>query len=323
MAIADGFVGNRPSLSDVLFDASARDFRSFATVPSNVEATEAAVHFSRKLVPFVALIGPSGWGKTHLLESALSGFPARERLRVSACDWLRDAGRESPHALALDDVQEVLAKTRSRVHLRLALERRLRAGKPTILALSPDQTGRSLRTFLPSLSEWILARIEVPDAEEREMVLRHLAAQDGMNLSPVLPRVLARRVVGNGRSLSGALKRLRLYGKDWETSDAALKACGLLQPFFGDDDVCSLQDQILLEAQRTSQRRHSAGEIAAYLMQRVAGLSEADASRFLEIRPSDAYTAAARVSAGAASDAELAEDLRLAVERVLDRLAES
>jgi hypothetical protein len=323
MAIADGFVGNRPSLSDVLFDAGTRDFRSFATVPSNVEAAEAAVHFSRKLVPFVALIGPSGWGKTHLLESALSGFQPRERLRVSAADWLRDAGRENPYALALDDVQEVLAKTRSRIHLRLALERRLRAGKPTILALSSDQTGRSLRTFLPSLNEWILARIETPDPEEREMVLRHLAAQDGLNLSPVLPRVLARRVVGNGRSLSGALKRLRLYGKDWETPDAALRACGLLQPFFGDDDACSLQDQIMIEAQRTEQKRYSAGEVAAYMMQRVAGLSEADASRFLEIRPSDAYTAAARVAAGTCADPELAEELRIAVERVLDRLADS
>ena len=52
----------------VFSNQMGRNFDTIATLPSNVEAVEAALQFAVGANPFMVLVGPSGWGKTHLLE---------------------------------------------------------------------------------------------------------------------------------------------------------------------------------------------------------------------------------------------------------------
>ena len=66
-------------LSNVLFERRVATFNSLAALPSNVEAIEAALMFSAGLNPFVAIVGPSGWGKSHLLGATSSRSPQKEQ----------------------------------------------------------------------------------------------------------------------------------------------------------------------------------------------------------------------------------------------------
>ena len=59
-----------PRLSEVLFETSRATFAAYAPLPSNVEAIDAALRFSAGHEILVALVGPSGWGKSHLLGAA-------------------------------------------------------------------------------------------------------------------------------------------------------------------------------------------------------------------------------------------------------------
>src|SRR5688572_1680459 len=140
-----------PRLSAILFNS--KGFDSFAAVPSNCEAVETSLLFATGLQSFAALVGPSGWGKTHLLEAVAkrlqhdAGYWACEV--HSASDWISNQNRVDPHVpVVLDNVQDVLAKSRSRLLFRLALERRVKAGRPTILGFTSPKPGRSVRTVL-------------------------------------------------------------------------------------------------------------------------------------------------------------------------------
>src|SRR5471030_3525138 len=118
-------VASVPKLSQVLFERKVSSFGSLAALPSNVEAIEAALMFSAGLNPFVALVGPSGWGKTHLLNAvghrlALDTIVPPERLLVS--EYLLSSQKaDIPGPLILDDVQEALGKSRMKMALRVNL----------------------------------------------------------------------------------------------------------------------------------------------------------------------------------------------------------
>src|SRR5687767_10490030 len=84
-----------PRLSEVLF--KSRSFESLAAVPSNVEALETALLFATGLQSFAALVGPSGWGKTHLLEAVsrkLRNDAGYRSCNVhTAADWVANPPR--------------------------------------------------------------------------------------------------------------------------------------------------------------------------------------------------------------------------------------
>jgi hypothetical protein len=292
-----------PRLSDVLFGRYDRTFSSLAALPSNVEAIEAALLFSSGLNTFVALAGPSGWGKSYLMAMTAARYQrdSAPAAVLTADEYLAapDRAGDGRRPLFLDDVQEVLNRPKHRMRLRLALERRVRAGWPTMLAFTAPKVTRQVRDFLPGRRDWILATIDAPQPSERIPLLNQIAQREGLCLSPALVRIVAHQMHGNGRTFSGALKRLRLERREWLDSGATLRACGLLDPFFTDNPDWDLKLRILrlAEANRYRFPQVSGVDLAVYVMLKEASLSESNVARSLGLEPAEAYLRSCRFQA--------------------------
>lgn len=290
----------KPRMSEVLFEKRVPSFSSLAALPSNVEAIESALLFSAGLNDFVVVVGASGWGKSHLLSAA----EARFRLEgvmcpppMSAEAYVENQPKlDPPTPLILDDCHEVLGKVRSKALLRLALEQRVRSGRATMLSFTSPKITRTIKNFLPHPREWAVTTIGVPEPEERVLLINQMASADGLALSPSLVRIIAYQMHGNGLTIAGALKRLRLSGSSWLDGFATLRACGLLEPFFADNSSWDLKHKIIRSAEgsRAVFSQFAALDLATYTMLRVASLCEADVARVLGMEPAAAYLKASR-----------------------------
>lgn len=284
----------------MLFAKKEHSFGSLAALPSNVQAIEAALLFSAGLNPLVALVGPSGWGKSHLMRAVsyrLSLDSGSISEPINAAEFLANPNRNDPTApLLLEDVQDVMAKARQRLALRFALERRVRGGRPTILTFTAPTISREIRSFLPNGRAWTIATMSEPASAERVLLLNQMATVEGLALGPRLVKVLASQMHGNGRTLSGALKRLRLSGVQWMDAGATVRALGLLEPFFADNSGWDLKMRILRIAEQNRARfsRVTPLDLALYTMLREAHLAEADVARAVGLTPADAYQRACR-----------------------------
>jgi energy-coupling factor transporter ATP-binding protein EcfA2 len=318
--------GRTPRLSEVLFERSNRSFGSLAPLPSNVEAIEAGLRFSAGLNTLVAITGPSGWGKTHLLEAITYrlthelGTPI-EQLSAAALVANPQKG-ETPGPMILDDVQEILGRPRPQLALRLNLERRVRAGKSTILAFTLPKPNRQLKGFIPNYRDWTVCTMAEPQAAERVLLLNHMSAAESLSLSPGLINVIASSMSGNGRTLSGALKRLRLSGSTWLDARSTLRACGLLDPFFADSPDWDLKLKVLkvAESNRSSFPKVQVSDLALVVMLHEAGLAEAEVARCLSISPADAYLRASRYQKQCATDSITRAYVQQLVSLVVDSL---
>jgi hypothetical protein len=319
-----------PSLSQVLLKPPPRGFDTFAVVASNVRAVEAALLFSNGMLPFLAIVGLSSWGKSHLLEAVAGRIGTEGGPRScelwSASEWLRSSrSRSTSSALLLDNAQDALSSARSRQHLRLALERRVKAGWPTLLSFTESRVTRPIRGVLPSARDWTLVTLRAPDAREREAVLAQMAEAEGVSLSADLSRILAHRLEGNGRTLVGALKRLRLAGTSWLSAADTLRACGLLNPFFASSSAWDLRDHVLETSCCLPQAESgpTCQELAVYTMLRVAQLSENDVARYLKLDPGRAYGLAQQVELALQFDEEARLKATGFVERIVATLQPS
>jgi len=316
-----------PKLSEVLFEKKEHSFGSLAALPSNVEAIEAALLFSAGMNRLVALVGPSGWGKTHLLRAVSYRLSLDDGVYVepaSALEYLACPHRfESPAPLVLDDVQDALSKARQRLALRFALERRVRAGRPTILAFTSPKPSRQLRAFLPNARDWKIVAMGEPAADERVQLLNQMAAAEGLALSPRLTKVLADQMHGNGRTLAGALKRLRLSRSTWLDTGSTLQALGLLEPFFADNSGWDLKMRILRLAESSRARFGKVNplDLALYTMLREAGLAESDVARAAAISNADVYQRTMRFQKQLETCEVTAANVRQFVELVVGSLA--
>lgn len=316
-----------PKLSQVLFERKVSSFNSLAALPSNVEAIEAALMFSAGLNPFVALVGPSGWGKTHLL-NAVSHRLAIDLLvlpePIAVCDYLSNPTRpEFAGPLLLDDVQEAMGRTRLKMALRLNLERRVKCSKPTLLAFTSPKPSRALRAFLPSARDWTVATMGAAEPAERVLLLHQMSAAEGLMLSPRLSKIIADHMLGNGRTMAGALKRLRLSGTNWLDSNATLRAFGLLDPFFADNGSWDLKRKVLKVAENSKAcfPTISAIDLALYTMLHEAGLNEIDVAQISGLEPSEVYLRATRFKAELVDSESDRAHVRQFIEMVVDELA--
>ncbi|CAN5611229.1 hypothetical protein BH11ARM2_BH11ARM2_32420 [soil metagenome] len=318
-----GIVG-KPRLSEVLFDRSEHSFSSLASFESNVDAIDAGLRFAIGRLDYIAVVGPSGWGKTHLLDAIArrlrhSGVGEATEI-LSVCDDLNSLDTPSP--VLLDDVQEVLARPRLRQTLTVALERRVRGGKPTALSFTLPKATRPLSAFLPSLRIWEIATMGEPVGGEREKLLLQMAAREELAFSPALSRILARHMHGDGRTLSGALKRLRLSGTQWLDAPSTLRAVGTLDPFFADNSAWDLKDRVFRAAETAHSRfgRVIAADLALYTLLHEANMNEIDVARAARITPADAYQRTARFRAQIASDPAAGAYVRQFIDVVVEGL---
>lgn len=282
---------------------------SFAALPSNVKALEAAELFACGLVPFVALVGPSGWGKSKLLAAIASAVSTRERcpcpVYLSVESLLATMRLDQRLPLLIDNAQDVARSLSGRQRFRLALERRVKAGKPTLLAFTEPLAPRLLHGFLPHTRKWLLARIDRPDVAERVVLVRHLAESVGLLLADPLVRFIAHHVAGTGHALRGAIHRLRLVGNRWIEPAEVLRACGILQPHLSDETGFDLRDHVSdvvsgvwAERRKRAGDRNDPVDLSVYLMLHLMGLNEVEVAAYFDLAPGEAFSTAQRVSLG-------------------------
>ncbi|MFQ3587707.1 MAG: hypothetical protein SNJ76_08610 [Fimbriimonadaceae bacterium] len=318
-----------PKLSDVLFSSRAAGFDTFAVLPSNVAAVESSLLFANGLQTFVALVGPTGWGKSHLLEASMAHMLGRDRRAgweiVSAVDWVsRVRPKMSSSPMVLDNVQDVLGRTRLRLQLRIMLERRVRAGWPTLLAFTAARATRSMRNLLPWAREWQMACVETPSPTERAIVLQRMAQTEGLVLADSLTRVLSHRLDATGHSYLGALKRLKLLQSRWLDSCSVLRALGVLSPYFVSDADWDLRDEVAAaigELRAEDFSEESRASLAVYVMHRLAMINEAEVAEFMGMAPGQVYSRTAGFEKRMRSCAATAAAANRLVERLVDRMS--
>ncbi len=316
------FTTQRPRLSSILLASDSKSFDSIVTLPSNVQAVESALLFATGRSPFVAIIGPSGWGKSHLVDAASRTISVLDRdvqpQVINGKEWLTWFNRLDPMAPVLvDNAQEAISQHKSRLQFRLALERRVKAGKPILLSITAPKPTRALRAFLPNHHAWVIATIEPPTTSERAKVVAQMATAEGLAISESLQWILAKQLFGDGRTMEGAFKRLRLQDGRWLDATATLRALGILNPFFVDNSNWDLREVIWTAAERRCRTEWNC-ELATYVMLRIALLSEADVAHFFEQEPSAAYARAAAFQ----KRIEAQEDVRLLARRFVEEVVD-
>jgi len=271
-------------------------FHTFTALPSNISAIEAVMKFASGTSPFVALSGPSGWGKSHLLlavEEQLQKEGAKSVELMSALQRSGSAVRQDlPDTLILDDTQDVFTHPRARHTLRQALDHRVRTGRRTLLAWTTNESAKRLRTLLPAGREWATVQIGEPSIDERELVVLQIANESEVSLSRAISRLMARHLNGNGRSIRGAIQRLRLVKSDWSVNRDVIPACSVLSPYLLGHNGWDPRDHVQEAVTRTFSEPTEGlqrNDVSCYLMMHEMGLSETEVAGFLKVPPSKAY----------------------------------
>jgi hypothetical protein len=311
-----------------LFDEPDRNFSSIASFKSNIVAVDTSILFANGMHSLLCLVGPSGWGKTHMLEAVATTIGRDQGVRpviYSALEWVMQGMRsDTPGVLLLDNAQDAIEGGRMRQLFRLALERRVRAGRPTAIGFTAHRASRTLKSFLPSSRDWSVVNIPTPDSQERFLVLDQMARSERMRLSKTLTKVISHRMNGNGRTYAGALKRLKLYGSDWLDEQQVLRAFGMLDPFFVDNSHWDLGELVIRTAELPEFRKSKVNqqELALYTLLKSAELPEVRVASYFGIAANEVFHSAARFEKRLA-DVPETQDVRNAfVSRVIERINE-
>ena len=314
-------------LSDLIFAANSYSFSNIAALPSNVHAVEASLMFATGMNSFAALVGPSGWGKTHLLSAAAAHLNQHDHQNIevhSVEDFLNNQSRiDSSKPLILDDAQVVLSRPKYRILLRLALERRVRGNRPTLLAITSPKPSRNVWSFVPNFRRWMVSEVQKPSKSENVLLLNQLAKNEQIHLNTTLCTLLATKLNGNGRTFLGALRRLKLETNDWADRQTVLRACGILDPFFSDNSEWDLRHRIIRESQKNRSRFPGLkpDELACYTMLREASLCENSVAQYLNCEPAEVYLVSSRFARLVHSDVSVQAQVNQFVECVIDALA--
>ncbi|MBS1724035.1 MAG: hypothetical protein JSS66_13905 [Armatimonadetes bacterium] len=292
---------SRPRLSDAVVGRSSAGFQNLTALPSNISAIEAAMRFVDGTCVFLALSGPSGWGKSHLLvavtEQLNRAHPGSATV-VSALQWLKQSGRDTVPVLLIDDIQDVMSHPRTKYQFRRKLDLRVRTGRPTLVAWNQAHACKYCRSLLPSSRQWVFANIAEPRSGERELVVLQIASRMGLQLSKPIARLVAKHLHGNGRSISGALQRLRMAKSDWTLDNDVLEACGLLSPYLLGSEGWDPRDQVQEAVSGTlggSEGGVRPSDVSCYLLLGEMGISESEVADFMRVSPSAVYTRAKNV----------------------------
>jgi chromosomal replication initiator protein len=204
---------------------------SFITGQSNrlafVSAEMVAQHPGR-ITPLV-IHGPTGVGKTHLLEGIWTAahrtargqtaiYLSAEQFTTLFLEALRGNGLPNFRRkyrgvglLILDDLQFLVGKRATQVELLHTVDTLLREGRQ--LVFSADRPPAELAELGPELTtrlgSGMVCRIELPDFPTRLGIVGSMAKRQGVDVPADVQRLIASRLTCHAREISGAICRLR------------------------------------------------------------------------------------------------------------------
>ena len=283
----------------------ATGLTSLVRTGCNRTALDHAKRFSTDPSGHVVIVGPSGWGKSTLLEITASSL--RERTGhpvfvVPATRWAEDKGLVADIGpVIVDDAQDALKNPRSTHLLRQALEARVRQHRPTLLSFTVAPGHRMRPPVWLASREWAVGTMGEPTGKERETVVRALAEAEGVVLGDSVVRLFTRHLRGNARSMCGALQRLTLVKSRWDGVQDACRACGVLMPYVMGENGWDPRDEVYEAVSQTlatwgKPTKRSVTDICAYILLHEVGLSECEVASFLGVPPAKAFSMATAVA---------------------------
>ncbi len=204
---------------------------TFVTGRSNRLARTTAQHVVERpgeLSPLF-LYGPTGVGKTHLLQGiwtaakkSLRGaaviYLTAEQFTSTFLEALRGSGLPSfrrryrnVDLLIVDDIQFLGGKHYTQVELLYTMDAMLREGRQVVFSADrpPAELSELGPEFTTRLQGGMICRIEPPDYETRLGIASQLADRMEFKVPPEVLQFIAARMTNHARELSGALCRLQ------------------------------------------------------------------------------------------------------------------
>ena len=176
--------------------------------------------------------GPTGCGKTHLLEAITHGF--RKKLRLKRCVYVSAEqfttqfvgslrqGTGLPmfrrkfrglDLLAIDDIQFLAGKKATLAEFQQTLDNLVRLGKQVVLSadrstLELDDLGNDICN---RISAGLTCSVSYPNLEGRMKIAAKLCADRNFELPAAVLNLICEQVPRDVRRLSGAINRLHAY----------------------------------------------------------------------------------------------------------------
>ena len=219
-----------PAAPQVAGSRQASRLDAFVVGPSNrmaFAAVELAASRPGEMSPLV-LHGPSGVGKTHLLEGicthfrethpkATAVFLSAEQFTTSFLQSLHGSGLpgfrrtcRSADLLVIDDLQFFVGKRATIMELLHTIDALHRQGRQMVFASDrePEALADLGPDLLSRLRGGMSARMLPPDEEVRRGIVAAIAARRGLAIPEEVGRYIAAHMVRHTRELAGAINRL-------------------------------------------------------------------------------------------------------------------
>jgi chromosomal replication initiator protein len=211
---------------------------SFVVGPTNRLAYAAAEQMLRRpgeVSPLV-IYGPTGLGKTHLLEgiwtaarrssrSATAIYLSAEQFVTGFLQALRGGGGmpnfrrkyRDVDLLLIDDLQFFSGKHQTQIELLYTIDSLERQRRQLVFASdrAPSELGDLGPELIARLQSGLTCRIEQPDCETRRRIVAQMAERLGLTIGEEVVQWIASRLTRHARELSGALCKLQAVHRAW------------------------------------------------------------------------------------------------------------
>ena len=213
------------------------DLDSFVVGEGNRLAQAAARKVAERpgeLSPLL-IFGPTGVGKTHLLEGIWTAvrrqgqgrtavYLSAEQFATGFLQALRGSGLPSfrrkyrgVDLLILDDLQFLCGKKYTQIELLYTIDTLLREGRQLVLAgdRRPQELSDLGAELSGRLAGGMVSAVDPPDFQTRLGIAAQMARRFGMRVPDDVLRLIASRLTRHAREISGALCRLRAAKEAW------------------------------------------------------------------------------------------------------------
>lgn len=207
------------------------DLKEYVVGPFNALAFSSAqslINDPNSIIRSMFVHGPSGVGKTHLLQGLCRRFaenhPSAKWLYLTAEQFtnqfitalrnnrlteLRNKWRKLD-LLVIDDVQFLSGKQSTQQELQHTLDAISISGARMIMAAdcAPTQVQNCSQALISRFVGSLIVGIDLPDAESRKQIARNIAERMNLQLEPVVMQMLTDKFNQSIRELEGAMIRL-------------------------------------------------------------------------------------------------------------------